>query len=47
MLNPALIRALIDDRERSIAAELRRRRMLDGRPIRWVHRSPARPAERR
>lgn len=47
MLNPALIRALIDDRERSIVAEVRRRRLLEDRPIRWVHRSPARPAERR
>lgn len=31
MLNPDFIRALVDDRERAIVAELRRRRMLDTR----------------
>ena len=31
MLNPDLIRALVDDREREIVAELRRRRLLGGR----------------
>ena len=31
MLNPDLIRALVDDRERAIVADLRRRRMLDDR----------------
>jgi hypothetical protein len=46
VFNPDLIRALVDDRERAVAAELRRRLLTEERPARWVRR-PARRPERR
>ncbi|MDQ4035177.1 MAG: hypothetical protein M3153_04530 [Chloroflexota bacterium] len=45
MISPDLIRAFADDRERLVAAELRRR-LLPGRRVRWVRRA-ARPLPRR
>ena len=45
MLNPELIRALVDEREREVADQARRRLLLEGR-ARWV-RMPSKRAERR
>ena len=36
MFSPELIRTIAEDRERSIAEELRRRAVTRGRPARWV-----------
>jgi hypothetical protein len=46
--NPELIRALVDDRERAIVADLRRRQLTDegDHAARWV-RPPPRRRERR
>jgi hypothetical protein len=42
MFSQDLIRAIVEERERSIAAELRRRAFGRERPVRWV-RPPRRP----
>jgi hypothetical protein len=36
MFSPELIQAIAEDRERSIADELRRRAVTRTRPVRWV-----------
>jgi hypothetical protein len=45
MISPDLLRTFADDRERLVAAELRRR-LLPGRRLRWVRRA-VRPVPRR
>jgi hypothetical protein len=45
MLNPELIRALVDERERAVEDHARRRLLLEGR-ARWV-RLPSKRADRR
>jgi hypothetical protein len=46
VFNPELIRALADDRERAIAADLRRRQLTGDHAARWV-RPPTRRRDRR
>ncbi|HYI66138.1 MAG TPA: hypothetical protein VEW95_04375 [Candidatus Limnocylindrales bacterium] len=45
MLNPELIRALVDDRERAVHDHLRQRLLLEGR-ARWVRLPPKRTDRR-
>ncbi|MGH2402008.1 MAG: hypothetical protein ACRDE6_04795 [Candidatus Limnocylindria bacterium] len=46
MISPDLLRAFAEDRERLVAAELRRRLLPERRAIRWVRRA-VRPGPRR
>jgi hypothetical protein len=47
VFNPELIRALVDDRERAIVADIRRRQLTGDRAARWVRPPPRRREDRR